>query len=163
MFLTYSRKQECLVASLQTLQRKPFPKTKEKVTTFLLTKEDTKDWLVNSFTTHIQDQVLASLASQCMNSPTKEHMGRLLHILRYLKKTPGEGLNFKKIGKRILRSLLMPIGLAAPLIEDPHPGTVLMCGETSLLGEVKNKQLLLEVVWKQSSELWPAEYVKECG
>lgn len=90
-------------------------------------------------------------------------MGRLLHILRYLKKTPGEGLNFKKIGKRILRSLLMPIGLAAPLIEDPHPGTVLMCGETSLLGEVKNKQLLLEVVWKQSSELWPAEYVKECG
>ena len=34
---------------------------KEKKTTFLLTKEDTKDWLVNSFTSHIQDQILVFL------------------------------------------------------------------------------------------------------
>lgn len=35
--------------------------------------------------------------------------------------------------------------------------------ETWLSGEVKDRQLLLDVVQKQSSESWPAEYVKECG
>lgn len=63
---------------------------------------------------------------------------------------------------------MMLIGLVPSQIQDLHPSTVLMYGklgylETWLSGEVKDRQLLLDVVQKQSSESWPAEYVKECG
>ena len=43
---------------------------------------------------------IVSVANQFMNNPTKEHMDRLYHILRHLKKTLGKGLYFKKIKKR---------------------------------------------------------------
>ena len=106
---------------------------------------------------------LVSVASQLMNNPTKEHMKRLLHILRYLKKTPEKVPTSKRQEKEILKSLLMQIGLDPPQIKDPHQGIVLMCGEIWLPDEVKNKQLVLGVVQKQSSELWPMRYVNECG
>ncbi|CAN1238082.1 Retrovirus-related Pol polyprotein from transposon RE1 [Linum grandiflorum] len=36
------------------------------------------------------------ITSQFMNDPTEEHLAAVMHILRYLKKTPGLGLMFKK-------------------------------------------------------------------
>ncbi|CAN1141377.1 Retrovirus-related Pol polyprotein from transposon TNT 1-94 [Linum perenne] len=37
-----------------------------------------------------------SVVSQFMNAPTEEHLAAVNHILRYLKKTPGVGLMFRK-------------------------------------------------------------------
>ncbi|CAN1127242.1 Retrovirus-related Pol polyprotein from transposon TNT 1-94 [Linum perenne] len=41
-----------------------------------------------------------SVVSQFMNEPTEEHLTAVTHILRYLKKTPGLGLMFKKSASR---------------------------------------------------------------
>ena len=41
-----------------------------------------------------------SVVSQFMNNPSEEHMEAVYRILRYLKMTPGQGLFFKKTGKR---------------------------------------------------------------
>ncbi|KAI5323903.1 hypothetical protein L3X38_032976 [Prunus dulcis] len=39
-----------------------------------------------------------SVVSQCMHSPSEDHMGAVMRILRYLKVTPGKGLMFCKYG-----------------------------------------------------------------
>ncbi|CAN0910966.1 Retrovirus-related Pol polyprotein from transposon TNT 1-94 [Linum grandiflorum] len=41
-----------------------------------------------------------SIVSQFMNEPTEEHLDAVIHILRYLKKTPGLGLMFRKTVNR---------------------------------------------------------------
>ncbi|CAN0870173.1 Retrovirus-related Pol polyprotein from transposon TNT 1-94 [Linum grandiflorum] len=43
-----------------------------------------------------------SIVSQFMSDPTEEHMAAVIYIIRYLKKTPGLGLMFKRNNSRIV-------------------------------------------------------------
>ena len=48
--------------------------------------------------TRLDIAYVMSLVSQFMHNASKDHMNRVIRILRYLKSSPGRGLMFRKYG-----------------------------------------------------------------
>ncbi|KAE8656802.1 ATP-dependent zinc metalloprotease FTSH 3 [Hibiscus syriacus] len=76
-----------------------------------------------------------NVIGQHMTNPTEEHMAAANRILKYLKKTPGHGLMFKKTQAELLRSLQILVGLETLLKGDLLVATAPLFGVTLQLGE----------------------------
>ncbi|KAE8728996.1 putative cellulose synthase A catalytic subunit 8 [Hibiscus syriacus] len=69
-----------------------------------------------------------NVISQHMPNPTEEHMASTNRILKYLKKTPGHDLMFKKTQDITIKIFQTPIGSEILLKEDPLVATALLFG-----------------------------------
>ncbi|RDX62553.1 hypothetical protein CR513_59101, partial [Mucuna pruriens] len=84
------------------------------------------------------------VVSQFMQAPCVDHWAAVLCILRYIKKTPGQGLVYMRIRETpIYQVIVMLIGQDLPLIDDLLQVIAYLLGEMWSLGKVRSKVLLL--------------------
>ena len=113
--------------------------------------------------THPNIAFVVSMVSQFMHSSGQEHFNVAYRILRYLKGTLGKGLMFRKKTTFKLKSILMQIGLVAPLIGDQLQVIVPLLEEILLHGEARKKMLWLGVVLSQNLGFLHMEFVRQYG
>lgn len=89
-----------------------------------------------------------------MSAPRTSHWDAPVHILRYLKSSPGKGYYILIMDIHRLLDIQMRVMLDVLIVGDLLVGIVFSLVEISFRGKARNKMLSLYLVLKQNIEQW---------
>ena len=103
------------------------------------------------------------VVSQFMHNPHVDHWNVVMHILRYIKRAPGQGLLYEDKGNTQLSGYYDADWVVVLWIGDLHQVIVSSLEGILFLGRARSKLLLLGLVQKLNINPWLWLHVSSCG
>lgn len=98
-----------------------------------------------------------------MHAPLESHLNVALRVLRYLKGSPGNGIQINKNGNLKLRAYADSDWARRPVTRKSVSGYCVFWVIHWLLGKVKNNLLFLDPQKRPSTEVWLLVHMKLFG